>query len=442
MNISSLFKVKASSMTKASIGVIASILMNIIAEISVLLGLPALVGEIFIALSILFAVLAIYMIRKIGKELSRSADVCSKVDRGDLEARLLNINEFGSLGRLQHKINDLVDRSDAYVRESVACLEYVEQNKYFRKILETGMTGAFVNAARTVNKATDTMFKKTVDFTDVADNFEKTMKGVVETVASAATELQASAKTMEGTAQSTSEKSTVVAAAAEEASTNVQTVASASEELSSSISEISRQVTQSTQIASSAVAEVDGANEKVKGLADSADKIGEVVAMITDIADQTNLLALNATIEAARAGEAGKGFAVVASEVKNLATQTAKATEEISMQIGDIQGATQEAVSVIGSIGGTISEMSEITSAIAAAVEEQGSATQEIARNVEQAASGTTEVTSNIVQVTEAAKETGESANQVLGAAGELSKQAEVMSGEMDKFVIEMRKII
>jgi methyl-accepting chemotaxis protein len=274
----------------------------------------------------------------------------------------------------------------------------------------------------------------------MADDFEASVGGVVNAVSSASTEMQSSAQTLSATAEQTSRQSAAVAAASEEASTNVQTVASASEELSSSISEISRQVAQSTQIASAAVAEVEGANEKVQGLAEAAKKIGEVVALITDIADQTNLLALNATIEAARAGEAGKGFAVVASEVKNLANATAKATEEISAQIGGIQGATQDAVTTIGSIGGTIAKMNEIASAIAAAVEEQGAATQEIARNVEQAAAGTNEVSTNIDGVNQAAADTGHSAGELLTAATELSQQSEMLRGEVDKFLANIRK--
>lgn len=273
----------------------------------------------------------------------------------------------------------------------------------------------------------------------MADDFESSIGGVVNTVSSAATEMQSAATSLSATAEQTSKQSTTVAAASEEASANVQTVASAAEELSSSISEISRQVSQSTQISATAVAEVEGANAQVQGLADAANKIGEVVALITDIADQTNLLALNATIEAARAGEAGKGFAVVASEVKNLANATAKATEEISSQIGGIQNATEGAVKAISSIGGIIGQMNEIASAIAAAVEEQGAATQEIARNVEQAAAGTGEVSSNIAGVTQAASETGSSAAQMLSAAGELSQQSELLRGEVNKFLSTIR---
>ncbi|MFC1673185.1 CHASE3 domain-containing protein [Pseudomonadota bacterium] len=272
-------------------------------------------------------------------------------------------------------------------------------------------------------------------------NFDSDVSGVIETVAASATEMDSTASSMSATAEQTSSQSTMAAAASEEASANVQTVASAAEELSSSISEISRQVAQSTQISATAVAEVEGANEQVQGLADSAQKIGEVVALITDIADQTNLLALNATIEAARAGEAGKGFAVVASEVKNLANATAKATEEISAQIGDIQSSTQDAVHAIDSIGGIIREMNEISSTIAAAVEEQGAATQEIARNVEEASTGTAEVSSNVASVTQAAGETGQAAGTVREAAQDLSTQTETLKGIVEKFLGDVRAV-
>ncbi len=273
----------------------------------------------------------------------------------------------------------------------------------------------------------------------MADDFQASVGGVVETVSSASTELQASAQSMTAISEQTTSQASAVSSASEEASSNVQTVASAAEELSSSISEISRQVQQSTKIASTAVTDAGRADEMVQGLAMSAQKIGEVVAMITDIADQTNLLALNATIEAARAGEAGKGFAVVASEVKNLANQTAKATEEISSQIGGIQGATEDSVQAIQGITKTIGEISEISSAIAAAVEEQGAATSEIARNVEQAAAGTGEVSSNIAGVTEAASEAGATSTQVLGAANELSEQSVLLKTEVDKFMDQVR---
>lgn len=319
-----------SSLSKAKAAIVVTVGAVILAEATVIMGMPALVSESLLAVGILSAVVSLVLLTKANRELGRTIEVCEKINDGDFESRIIGITEGGDLGRMQNTINAMIDRCDAYVRESMACQEFVAENKYFRRILPGGMKGAFLNAAQVFNKAADATANKVKDFTMVADDFERNMKQVVDTVASAATELQSTAKGMESTAQSTSQQATTVAAAAEEASSNVQTVAAASEELSSSISEISRQVAQSTQIAGAAVAEVDGANEKVQGLADAAQKIGEVVALITDIADQTNLLALNATIEAARAGDAGKGFAVVASEVKNLANQTAKATEEIS----------------------------------------------------------------------------------------------------------------
>jgi methyl-accepting chemotaxis protein len=266
--------------------------------------------------------------------------------------------------------------------------------------------------------------ERTRKLDDLTRNFESSVGGVVQAVSSQATQMESSAQSMSATAEETTKQASAVAAASEQSSANVQTVASATEELSSSISEISRQVSHSSQIAASAVSEAGKANEMVQGLVSASQKIGEIVALINDIADQTNLLALNATIEAARAGEAGKGFAVVAAEVKNLATQTSKATEDISAQITGVQGATQDAVRAIGSISKTIGEIDQIATAIAAAVEEQGAATQEIARNVEEAAKGTQEVSSNIGGVTEAANGTGAAANQVLTAAQALTGQS------------------
>ncbi|MGB0684407.1 MAG: protoglobin domain-containing protein [Magnetovibrionaceae bacterium] len=308
------------------------------------------------------------------------------------------------------------------------------------EILKSINKALFLDMDLAVSVYIDTAREKSAEALNThASNFESTVKGLVEIVASAATELQSTAEGMEQNAGRTSEQATAVAAAAEEASTNVQTVAAAAEELTSSIQEISRQVAQSTEISGSAVDESRRTNEMVQGLAASSQKIGEVVSLINDIASQTNLLALNATIEAARAGEAGKGFAVVASEVKNLANQTARATDEIGTQINEIQSATKDAVNAIGSIGNTIGNISEASSAIAAAVEEQGAATQEIARNVEQASAGTTEVTTHITDVTSAASETGQAAGEVLSAAGELARQAEQLSMEVDNFLNKIR---
>ncbi|MGE3333013.1 MAG: methyl-accepting chemotaxis protein [Rhodospirillaceae bacterium] len=270
--------------------------------------------------------------------------------------------------------------------------------------------------------------------------FDNVVRLSLGTVGSASKQMEASASTMQAVAEETNAQSAAVAAASEQASSNVQTVAAATEELTSSIKEIGRQVTQSSHVAAKAVDEANKAKDMVRGLDDSAQKIGQVVALITAIAEQTNLLALNATIEAARAGEAGKGFAVVASEVKNLANQTAKATEEIAAQINGIQGATKSSVGAIENIFQTIGQIDQIATTIASAIEEQTAATAEIARNVEQAAAGTQEVSSNITGVTKAAGETGQVSAQVLEAAKELASQSDSLRKEVDGFLADIKE--
>ncbi len=273
----------------------------------------------------------------------------------------------------------------------------------------------------------------------LADDFERSVLGVVETVSSSATEMRSNADSLSEMSTAVSQRSATVSAATEQASMNVQTVATATEELTASIGEISRQVSQAAGITGTAVEAIEASNRKVQGLAVAVNKIGEVVNLITDIADQTNLLALNATIEAARAGDAGKGFAVVASEVKNLANQTAKATEEIGAQIAAVQGATKEAVEAIRNIGVIIGEISEATSTIASAVEEQSAATQEISRNVAQAAAGTEEVATNVVEVNASASEAGQASQSVLEAATSLMGDAEKLRRDVDNFLGQIR---
>ena len=269
--------------------------------------------------------------------------------------------------------------------------------------------------------------------------FDRQIGGVVTAVSSAATRTNTSATSLGAISEEASKQSAIGASASNEVSVSIHTIAAATEELSSSISEIGHQLVRSSNIASKAAEDAKRTDVTVQSLAEAAHRIGDVVGLINEIAGQTNLLALNATIEAARAGEAGKGFAVVAGEVKNLASQTAKATEEIANQVAAIQSSTAAAVEAIQGVGGTIREIEHITTAIASAVEEQGAATQEISRNIQQAASGSDEVAQMITRVTDAARSTNEAASEVQTVANELVKQGEQLQAGVGKFLSQVR---
>lgn len=361
---------------------------------------------------------------------------------GDFEARILNIHGSGEMAELMYSINDLIDRCDSYVRESMACMDHVSHNQYFRKIIKKGMQGTFLNATNTVNSALDAMNEKVSVFSKMTDDFETTIGEVVSFVSSSATELSSASESMTKISVNTSEKAVIVSAAAEEASSNVQTVAAASEQLTNSITEISSQVGKAAVVARDTSNIAEDVKIKVFHLQDVVGKITKAVELINDIADQTNLLALNATIEAARAGEAGKGFAVVASEVKALAQETARATQEIGSFVSNIHEAMDSAVSGIKLVTDKINEIDGANTSVSGAVEEQSAATQEIARNIEEASAGTQEVTVNIAEVTQSAQETGRAASDVNAAARELSVQAEKLEEVVRTFLVTARRIV
>ena len=260
-------------------------------------------------------------------------------------------------------------------------------------------------------------------------------RALITSLSTASSELESTARALSDNAGNTTRLASVVANASEDASSNVQSVASATEELASSVREISAQVQESNRIAASAVKQADETDSRINALSQAANRIGDVIKLITSVAEQTNLLALNATIEAARAGEAGRGFAVVAQEVKALAAQTAKATDEIGIQIAGMQTATQEAVGSIKIISSTIGKISEITGAISAAIEEQGAATQEISGNIQRTADGTSQVAGTIAEVSHGANQTGAASSQLLSSAKQLSDSTTSLQAEIDGFL-------
>ena len=357
----------------------------------------------------------------------------------DANANFLSVTGYRSDQVVGRHHSMFVDPSEAQGIEYRMFWEKLNRGEYdagqYRRI---GTNGKVIWIQASYNPIFDMNGKpyKVVKYaTDITEQ-----KGIAERVtqisgivASAASEMRATAEGMARTAEETTRQAASVASAAEVTSVNVQTVSSAGEELTASISEIARQVAESSNISQHAVVEADKTSEAIKTLAEAAQKIGNVVTLINDIAGQTKLLALNATIEAARAGEAGKGFAVVASEVKSLSDQTARATHEISSQVNSMQAATQTSVGAIAGITDTIRKVAEIASAIAGAVEEQTAATREIAANVTQVSEGTQLVSTSIANVSEAAVQTSQASNDLLNASGELAQQAEALTLEMEK---------
>ncbi len=355
--------------------------------------------------------IGIAMIRGICGPINKMSDVMRKLAGGKLDADVPNRGEKTEIG------------------DMAGAVQVFKDNLIHTRALE--------EEAAVARAGAEAQRKKIM--ADLANQFEDAVGSIVETVSSAAVEMQATASQLTANATEASLQATTVSAAAEEAGTNVTSVASSAEELGASVGEIGRQVGHSHEKAQAAVVKADQTASIVYELSEAAGKINGIVQLISDIASQTNLLALNATIESARAGEAGRGFAVVAAEVKTLANQTSKATADINAQINNIQETTQRAVDAIETITGSIRDISESSSTIAAAVEQQGAATHEIVQAVTQASAGTTEVSHNITGVARMAEETGAGASQVLSASSELARQAEHLRHQMNLFLDQVR---
>jgi len=361
----------------------------------------------------------------------KAISVCEAVADGDFEARITHLDEDGDLVPLFNAINRLVDRADAYIRESSAAMDYVAHKKYYRKILPQGLPGSFGYGAGVINQAIEKMGEVNAKSVELAD----TVNALVKVVDEKAGEITDAAQETVKKTDTTTSKSLDVSEASARFAENVNTVAAATEQLTASSQEIARQIAGTAEAANEALRQSEAASQKMVSLMEAAKDISSVVELITDIAKQTNLLALNATIEAARAGEAGKGFAVVASEVKNLANQTSKATETIIAQVSEIQNTTDEAVAEIEGVQAVSKKLDEASSSIAAAVEEQNAAQAEISSQVRNLSGEIETVSNNVVHVVQAGATSYSSSIQVIWSAGDLEGPVRELSGEMDEFM-------
>ncbi len=374
------------------------------------------------------------------RDIQRSAEVMDAVSKGDFEARILHIGDRGAVGQLMLAANRMIDRCDAYVRESAAAMQAVRANKYFRHIREEGLHGALLQAARVINGAMVAIQARVGGFAVETGKFETMIASIVENVSAASNAMGETAGRLIHGAGETRERAVSVAGVSQAATDSMEKVVTATSELTESARSVGDQVGRSAEIARMAVDKASQASETISHMSEAGERIGQVVELITSIAAQTNLLALNATIEAARAGEAGRGFAVVASEVKSLASQTAEATSQISAHIADVQGATRAAVEAISEVGRIIAEVDEITRDVAASVEAQTRATQGIAVHIEQAVDGIRGIGSDIDGVTHNAAETEQLAGTTRQASAGLSDQAGRLAAEVHDFVGALRR--